>query len=193
MRRALTASATARLCRRITSCSACRSPPGRDAEHEPALGGHERHLLVDVAPDHVLPHLEPGRDVGGEHQDRVGGEERLGKREPAVGAVVERALQPLGGGGVGAVGLERDDEPRERADPLGAHRVPLVRHGAGADLLRLERLEQLALVLQQAEVAGHLRRRLRDAAQGVEDLAVDLARVGLAGHGERVARTPASR
>ncbi len=99
----------------MTSCSAWRSPPAADAEHEPALGGHERHLLGHVAPDHVLPHLEPGRDVGREHQDGVGAEKRLGQREPAVGAVVERALEPLARGGVGAVGLERDHEPREPA------------------------------------------------------------------------------
>ena len=112
-------------------------------------------------------------------------EERLGQREPAVGAVVEGALQPLRRRGLGAVGLERDDEPREPADPLGAHRVPLVGHGAGADLLRLERLQQLALVLEQSQVARHLGRRLGDAAQRVEDRAVGLPRVGLAGHGER--------
>ena len=97
-------------------------------------------------------------------------EERLGQREPAVGAVVEGALEPLARGGVRAVGLQRDDEPGQPGDPLGPHRVALVGHGAGADLLGLERLEQLALVLQQPEVAGHLGRRLRDAAQGVEHL-----------------------
>ena len=83
-------------------------------------------------------------------------EEGLGQREPAVGAVVEGALEPLARRGVGAVGLERDDEPREAGDALGAHRVPLVGHGAGADLLGLERLEQLALVLQQPQVAANL-------------------------------------
>ena len=57
-----------------------------------------------------------------------------------------------------ALAWQRDDVPGQAADPLRPHRVPLVGHGAGADLLRLERLEQLALVLQQPEVAGHLGR-----------------------------------
>ena len=56
---------------------------------------------------------------------------------------------------------------------------------------RLERLEHLALVLQQPEVAGQLGRRLRDAAQRVEHLRVELARVGLAGDGERLAEARA--
>ena len=126
----------------------------------------------------------PGGDVGREHQDGVGAEEGLGQCEAAVGAVVERALEPLAGGGMGAVGLQRDDEPRDAGDPLRAHGVALVRHGAGADLLRFERLEQLAFMLQQAQVAGHLRRRLRDATQTVEHHAVDLARIRLARDGE---------
>ena len=142
--------------------------PAGDAEHEPALGGHEGHLIGHVPPDDVLSHLEPGGDVGGEDQDGVGGEEGLGKREPAIGAVVQRPLQPLRGGGMGAVGLQRDHEPRQPGDPLGPHRIPLVGHGAGADLLRFERLQQLAFVLQQPQVARHLGGRLRDAAQRVE-------------------------
>ena len=49
---------------------------------------------------------------------------------------------------------------------------------------RLERLEQLALVLEQPEVARHLRGRLRDAAQRVEHRAVGFAGIGLPGHRE---------
>jgi len=115
---------------------------GRHAEHEPALAGHERHLLRDVPADDVLPHLEPGRDVGGEHQDRVGAEKRLGQGEPPVGAVVEGALEPLRGRRVGAVGLERDHVSGQAGDALRPHRVPLVGHGRRADLLLLERLLQ---------------------------------------------------
>jgi hypothetical protein len=152
-------------------------------EHQPALGGHERHLPVHVPPHHRIAHLESRRHVGGEDQDGVHREERLGQREPAVGAVVERALQPLRGGRVRRARLQRDDEPRQAADALGAHRVPLVCHRARADLLRLERLEQFALVLQQAEVVAQLAGRLRNAAQRVDDEGVHLARVRLARHG----------
>ena len=159
---------------------------GRHAKHEPALGGHEGHLLRDVAADHVLPHLEAGGDVRGEDEDGIRSEERLGEREPAIGAVVQRTLEPLVGRGVGAVGLERDHEPGEARDALGAHRVPLVGHRARSDLLRLERLEQLALVLQQAKIAGHLGGRLRHTAERVEHHAVRLARVGLPRDGELV-------
>ena len=86
----------------------------RHAEHEPALGRHERHLRRHVAADDVLAHLESRRDVGGEDQDGVRGQERLGEGQPAVGAVVQGALEPLVGCGVRSVGLQRDHEAGER-------------------------------------------------------------------------------
>ena len=120
-------------------------------------------------------------------------EERLGHRDALVGGVVERALEPLRRGGHRRVERERDDVPRERADALGAHRVALVRHRGGADLRRLERLLELALVLEQAQVGGDLVRRLREAGERVDDAVVLLARVGLAGDATAAARIPRGR
>ena len=63
-----------------------------------------------------------------------------GSTSRRVGTVVEGALQPLGGGGLRRVLHQRHHEPGEAGNPLGPHRIPLVGHGAGADLLRFEGL-----------------------------------------------------
>jgi hypothetical protein len=68
-----------------------------------------------------------------------------------------------------------DQMPRQRVDPFRTHRVALVRHGRGADLLFLERLFDLAQVLQQAHVVGELRRRLRETGERIHHLRIDLA------------------
>ena len=129
-------------------------------------------------------HLEAGGDVLHEDQHGVRGEERLGDREAAVRAVVERALEELHAVRLVRVRLERQHEPRERVDALGAHRVPLVRHRARPDLLLLERLLDLAERLQHPHVARELRRARRDPRDDAEHLRVDLARVRLAGDGQ---------
>ena len=133
---------------------------------------------------HAFPHLEPASDVLRQDQDRVDRQECLGQDQPPVGAVVQGAFEPLARGGLGAVLLQRDDEPRQPVDPLGPHRIPLVGHRARADLLALERLQHLVLVLQQAQVVGDLGAPLGHPAQEVEHLRVLLPRVGLSGHGE---------
>ena len=152
--------------------------------HEEPLGGQEGHRRRDVAGDHRFAHLEPRGHVGGEHQDSIRGEERLGNYKPPVRAVVEGALEPLRRRGVPGVALELDDEPREARHPLGAHRIAFVGHRARAYLLALERLQHLTFMLQQPHVRRELGRRGRDAGQRRQHLGVLLARVGLAGDRE---------
>jgi hypothetical protein len=98
--------------------------------------------------------------------------------------LAERALEPLLGRRVPRVALELDHEARQRRDPLGAHGIALVGHRARADLLGFERLQDLALVLQQPQIGGELRRRRGDARQHREHLRVELACVGLPRDGE---------
>ena len=52
-------------------------------------------------------------DVAVEDQHGVDRQERLRQRQPAVGAVVERAFHPLRGGGVLGVGGQADRKPRQ--------------------------------------------------------------------------------
>ncbi|VVD03778.1 unnamed protein product [Leptidea sinapis] len=92
-----------------------------------------------------------------ERQERgVGGQEGLGQREPAVGRVVERALQPLRRQRVRGVAVQGDEVARQGAAALRAHGVALVRHGARADLRRLERFLDLLARGQDADVGAHL-------------------------------------
>ena len=118
-----------------------------------------------------------------EQQNRVDGQKGLRDDQPAVGAVVERSFQPLGGGGGGGAGLQAEDKAGQSANPLGAHRIAFVGHGRRADLLGLERFFELLAALQQPQIGGGFRRALGHARQGVEHLGVDFAGIGLAGDG----------
>ena len=122
---------------------------GFHAAHEQSLGGEIRHRHSNVLSDGLFADLEPGSHVGGKHENRISREERLGNHETAIGAVIQRALQPLRGGGMPRVALELDHEPRKTRHALGPHRVAFVGHCGRPDLFALERFEQLRLVLQQ--------------------------------------------
>jgi hypothetical protein len=81
-----------------------------------------------------------------------------------------------------AVSNERATTCRaERADPFGAHRVALVGHGGGSDLLRFEGLFELPVVLEKAQIRADLVGRLREPRERPHDEVVLLARVGLSG------------
>ena len=155
------------------------------AAHDDLLGRHERQLVVDAATDARRMDLEALGDVGQQHDDRIGGEERFGNGEAAVRGVVERALEELHGVRLVRVRLQRLREAGECVDALRAHRVALVRHRRRPDLLRLERLLDLAERLQDAHVRRELRRARCDAAHHPQHLRVELARVRLPGDRKR--------
>ena len=121
----------------------------------------------------------------GEAEDGVAGQEGVGEHEPAVGGVVEAALEPLRRGVDRTVQRVGHDPARQAAHALGAHRVALVGHRRRADLVLVERLRELAHPLQEAQVGAHLVAALGDAGEGGEHLAVELAGVGLAGDRHR--------
>ena len=111
-------------------------------------------------------------------------EERLGQDRAPVRAVVERALEHVGGGVLpGDVG-ETGEQPGERADAFAHDRVAFERHRRTADLLASERLEHLAEAgrRQNPNVDGKLREGGGDTGKRREHEVVDLARVGLRAH-----------
>ena len=78
-----------------------------------------------------------------------------------------------------AAGRARTNRASEH-NPLGPHRVSLVGHRRGADLLGLERLFELAFVRQQPQIGAEAMGTLGEPRQGADDLGIDLARIGLA-------------
>ena len=151
--------------------------------HQDVLRGHEGELVAQVLfhDGGVDPHA--AGDVDDEVQNRIGAEEGLRDAQAAVGRVIQRTLQPLGRGGDGGVLHVADEIARKRADPLGAHRVALVGHGRGADLMRLKGLVDLLEVAQKPDIGGEFRRALRDAGEHLQHGEVRLAGIGLAGNG----------
>ena len=152
--------------------------------HHDVFRRHERQLAPEMLRDHAGIHDEAVRDVGVQVQDPVHGEERLGDAEALVGGIVQRALEPLGSGRDRGVQAVDDDVAGERRDPLAAHRVPLVSHRGGADLMLLKRLLHLFQMLEQADVVRKFCRTLGDPAQHRQNPAVQLAGIGLPGNGE---------
>ncbi len=150
--------------------------------HEDVFRGHERHFLVQVPPHHARVHAPAGDQVAAQRQNRVGSEERLGQGDAPVGGIVQRALHPLCGGRPRRIQRVGHDVARQRTHALAAHRVALVGHRRGTDLLALERLVEFLQMRKQAKIGRHLRRALRDAAQNVQHKRVHLAGVRLSGN-----------
>mmetsp|Transcript_11003 Transcript_11003/g.16205 ORF Transcript_11003/g.16205 Transcript_11003/m.16205 type:complete len:385 (+) Transcript_11003:367-1521(+) len=160
--------------------------PRLDAGHEDVFGGHEGQLGHHTGADHVRPHMQAVGNVGEQGEDHVHAQERLGQDDPAHRGVVQRALKPLVGVGVGSSGGQGHHVAGQAARPLAAHRVPLVRHRAGPNLGLGKGLFDLLQVGQKPHVTAHLVRRLRDAREHTEDGKVNLPGVGLARDGDRL-------
>ena len=108
--------------------------------HHDVFRGQEGQIFPDGPVHDLLVDVQPVGHVLAQPQHRVGTEEALRQGDAAVGGVVQRPLHPLNGGGHRRVGGVRHQVAAEGADPLAAHGVPLVGHGAGADLVLLEGL-----------------------------------------------------
>ena len=154
------------------------------ALHEDGLRGHEGQVFHHALADHRRIDDHAAGDVGVEFQHRVRGQKGFRQREAAVGAVVQRALEPLGGGGHLRVLRQRHHVAGKGADALRAHGIALVGHGRGADLALLKRLFHLAEGLQQPQILRELVGALGDAGERAEHAAVQFARIGLAGNGK---------
>ena len=86
----------------------------------PDVGGD--HLLCTTSPAAMLSQISTIASARGTPRaSRCG-----------VGRVVERALEPLRGGGEGGIERVHDDVARQRVDSFGAHRIALVRHRAAS-------------------------------------------------------------
>ena len=155
-----------------------------DGLHHQVLGGDEGQVLIYRAGDDLFIDADAVGDVLHQPQDGVAAQKALGQGDAAVGGIIQSALHPLDGGGHGGVHGIGHEIPGQGADALGAHGVALVGHGGGAHLLVLEGLFQLAVMLQQAHIVGEAVAALGDGGQHVENAAVELAGIGLAGHRE---------
>src|SRR2546423_602059 len=124
-------------------------------------------------------HLQATDDILHQHENSVGGQERLWYHQATVRTVVERALEELDTVGLIRVRLEAENKARERIDSLAPHRISFICHGRRADLLFLERLLDLAHGLQDAQIARELGGAGGDAGNSAQDLRVELARVSL--------------
>ena len=109
--------------------------------------------------------------------------------QAAIGAVVERALHPLYGGGRRGAGLKAENKAGQAADALGPHRISFVSHRRTADLVGFERLFDLFARRQESQVRRHFVRRLSNSGEQIDNLRINFAAVGLACNGIAVFKT----
>ena len=102
--------------------------------HYDVFRRHEWELLSYASRDHAWVHDETLRHVLQRRKHDIRREERLRQRHAPVRAVVQCAFEPLHGCRSERVLVQHHEVPRERADTLGAHRVPFVCHRRGSDL-----------------------------------------------------------
>ena len=133
---------------------AIRLVAGEPRAHEGeqhALAEHEAVRRVEVRAHASGVDDEPAHEPGEAVEHVVEREERI-RQDDALGARVgDVALVPEGDV-LQADGRRRANDPRQSADPLGDHRVALVRHRRGALLAFPERLLHFAK-LRPREVA----------------------------------------
>ena len=155
---------------------------GLDGIHHDVLGRHERKLRHEVLADHLRVHHETVNDVQVEIEDTIDREEALRYGQTLVCGVVQGTLEPLRGGYQHWIHEIGDHVVCQGGDTLGTHRVPLIRHRAGTDLVLLERLLDLLHVLEHTDVVRELMCGLGDAGEHAEHTEIDLTAVGLAGY-----------
>ena len=155
---------------------------GLDRIHHDVLSRHERKLCHEVLADNLRVYHETINDVQIEIEDTIDREEALRYGQTLVCGVVEGTLEPLRGGYQHWIHKIGDHVVCKGSDTLRTHRVPLVRHRAGTDLVLLERLLDLLHVLEHTDVVRELMGGLGDAGEHAEHAEIDLTAVGLTGY-----------
>lgn len=156
---------------------------GFDAGHENGFGGHEGEFFAQIlgdgggVDDHSLDNILEEDKAG------IDAEEGLRKDKTSVGAIVERAFEPLDRGGHHGAGLEAHHKPADAADAFAAHGVSFVGHGGGADLFGFEGFFEFFAMREEADIGGDFMEAGGDSAEAIEDLGIDFSGVGLAGNG----------
>jgi len=133
--------------------------------------------------DDFGPNVQSVADILQEAKDDIRPQKGFGQNDSSNGGIVEGAFEPLVGVRLaGAIG-EAHDVSRERTNPLRAHGIALVGHGAGSNLGLGKGLLDLFQVGEQANVAAHFVGRLRNTGQDAENKEFNLARVSLSRYG----------
>jgi len=114
-----------------------------------------------------------------QHDASISAEEALGKSDTPDGRVVKRALKPLRGVSLLCITTKVPQLAAERAQTLTPHGVALVSHGRRANLVSLERLLKLLEHSKMSDVTTDALSSATEGTKSVQDVNVDLARVGL--------------
>lgn len=93
--------------------------------------------------------------------------------------VIKGTFEPLDTRGHQSVLLNNHQVPRQGADTLASHGVPLVRHRTRTDLVLLEGFLDLFEVREQSNVGSDFVSGSTEGSEGSENVNVDLAGVGL--------------
>ncbi len=150
-----------------------------DFIHHDVLGRHKRKLRLQMLLDHLRINLESIGYIQAKIEHTVNSKKAFRYRQPLVCRIIECSLHPLCAGGYFPVNNICHHIPRQRADSLTAHRISLIRHRRGTDLVFLERLFDFLKMLQKANVRSHLHGRSSNAGQRIQNKRIHLPAVSL--------------
>lgn len=150
--------------------------------HDDVFGGHEGQFLADTTFDDLGVDDHTFKDVLQSSQEDIGGQEGFGERDTTDGAIVQSTFEPLDGTCLEGIVDEDHQVAGQGAHTFASHRVTLVGHGRATNLVLFKRFFDFLEVGQQTDIGGDLVASGTKARERVEDVNVDLARVGLTTH-----------
>ena len=149
------------------------------ADHQDILGGKKGQLLPEMLLHHRREQAQAGDDIFVQIQNPVAGQKRLRDGDAAVGGIIQRAFQPLGGRRESRVLKVAHHIARQRRNAFTAHGVSLIGHGRRADLSAFKGFFQLPEMAQQPDVSGKFAGALGNAAEDLQHGEILLAGIGL--------------
>ena len=122
-----------------TEAVANAAAAGFRQRHQHALGAGKRRVIGQVALQSILVDLQPFDEAAGRAEQFVADQESLRQERPAVGAVIQRALQQGVRGVMPGRLRHARQHTRQRVYFFGIDRVAFEGHGGGADLFFTKR------------------------------------------------------
>ena len=128
----------------VTACLYCI--------HHDILGCHERKLCHHVFLDNLRIYNQTVNDIQVQIQNTINCKEAFRYGKTLVGGVIQGSLKPLGSRGDGWIQGIYHHISGKGSNTLTSHRVSLICHSGGTDLILLERLFYFFQMLKKTDI-----------------------------------------
>ena len=150
--------------------------------HHDVFCSHEWQLAHETFSDDFRIYLQAICYIQAKIQNSVNCKESFCDGNSLICRVIQRSLKPLCSGCNSRIQSVNHDISGKRCDTLASHRISLIRHSRGTDLIFFKRLFYFLQVLQQANVVGHFVCGSSDACKNIHHSCIYFSGVGLTGY-----------